>query len=287
MPELRTAIGVYHGVIERARYDNGVMWAKVWIPAWSTPVLKYVTPWAKVSIPWGAFNYGMWGSLHRGEHVWVAFEHGDPELPVVLGYIPMPQVVNEQGKLVTKMPPEFVNDDYADKSPHTGKRDDPPGDNPPINPAWIAATPLYHQYFLLHDKLRKVVMRVADTPTLAVGEREESVEVEEGGEGGEPVSSEAPKASLNLGNVVDLPSLIKEAVRVLGIDKAVEFVKDILNKAAEAPGLLANMTDKLVNNAIDIGIGLLKDATGIDVSGVVETLGDLIEQATNLLGGGE
>ena len=153
----RTLAGVYHGIIEKARIDNGVMWAQVHIPAFDTPTSKFVTRWARFTIPWGTFNYGIWGSPHKGEHVLVAFEDGDPERPWIIGYIPNPQ----EG--FTEMPPEFVNDDYADKTPFEGQRDDPPGEKQPINPAFIAKSRLWQQYFLLHDKLKRVVIRVCDT----------------------------------------------------------------------------------------------------------------------------
>lgn len=151
--------GIYHGIIEKARYDNGVMWARCWIPSWSAGDRKYITRWARVSIPWGSRNYGTWGAPHVGEHVWVAFEEANPERPVVLGYIPMPQGdINP-----TEMPPEFVNDDYADKSPHTDQRDEKSTENPPINPAWITKSRDWQMYFLLHDKLKRIVLRAADS----------------------------------------------------------------------------------------------------------------------------
>jgi hypothetical protein len=153
----RTLAGVYHGVIEKARIDNGVMWARVHVPALDTPTSKFITRWARFTIPWGTFNYGIWGSPHKGEHVLVAFEDADPERPWIIGYIPNPQ----EG--FAEMPPEFVNDDYADKTPFEGQRDDPPGEKQPINPAFIAKSPQWQQYFLLHDKLKRVVIRVCDT----------------------------------------------------------------------------------------------------------------------------
>jgi len=152
----RSLMGVYHGVIEKARIDNGVMWAKVHIPALDSPHAMFITRWARFTVPWGTWDYGIWGSPHKGEHVLVAFEDGDPERPWIIGYIPNPQ----EGHAET--PPEFTNDDYSDKTPMEGQRDDPPEKNPPINSSFIVKSRQWGQFFLLHDKLKRVVIRVCD-----------------------------------------------------------------------------------------------------------------------------
>lgn len=155
-----TAPGVYHGIIRQARLQGGVLWAKVEIPSWSTPTGAYVTNWARVAIPWGTKDFGFWGSLHEGEHVLVAFEEGDPERPWVVGFIPMPQGEDNQ----VEAPPEWLNDDYSDKTPNTNSppgRENPAKSGPPMNPAVILKSPQWKQYFLLHDKLKKIVFRVA------------------------------------------------------------------------------------------------------------------------------
>lgn len=152
--------GVYHGVIKEARLQGGVLWAKVMIPAWSTPTGDYVTNWARVAIPWGTHDFGLWGSLHQNEHVLVAFEGGDPERPWVIGFVPMPQ----EDTNPVEAPPEWLNDKYADKTPNTNAppgRENPPQSGPEMLPGVILKSPRWKQYFLLHDKLKKVVMRVA------------------------------------------------------------------------------------------------------------------------------
>ena len=126
-----SAPGIYHGVITRVRYQKGMMFAKVWIPAWSSEKFKYITKWARIAIPWGTMNYGMWGTPKPGMHVWVAFEAGDPELPVVLAYHPV-----RDGESL-EMPPEFDNDDYSNKSREKQNRELPPEKYPKINDAWI------------------------------------------------------------------------------------------------------------------------------------------------------
>lgn len=154
-----SATGVYHGIIKRARLQGGVLWAQVAIPAWSTPTGEYVTNWARVAIPWGTHDFGFWGSLHEGEHVLVAFEGGDPERPWVIGFIPMPQEGSD-----VEAPPEWVNDNYADKTPNTNAppgRENPPKDGPEMLPGVILKSPKWKQYILLHDKLKKIVFRVA------------------------------------------------------------------------------------------------------------------------------
>ncbi len=258
MPELRTAPGIYHGIIEEAMYQNGVMWARVWIPAWSNPVQKYITRWARVAIPWGTMNFGMWGSIHAGEHVWVAFEQADPDRPVIIGFVPMPQKVDEQGTTVVEMPPEFVNDCYTSKAPFTGKRV-----GGQINPAWIAKTP-GGQYFLLHDKTQRAIVRVGAAVSPAAAE---------------------PKASLS--QVNDVGSLAREAIRVLGLEEGVKFLTDVIRAAASAPEFLAREAEKFLQKAVEVGCQILKDMTGVDVSGIVEDFGDLVKQAEKLLGGGE
>ena len=130
------------------------MFAKVWIPAWSTGTKKYITNWARIAIPWGTMNYGMWGTPKPGMHVWVAFEAADPQLPVVIGYHP---VRDSGGQL--EMPPEFDNDNHANKSRESKNRELPPEKYPKINDAWIAKSSKWGQFFLLHDKLKKVVIR--------------------------------------------------------------------------------------------------------------------------------
>ena len=264
MPELGLVPGIYHGVIERARYDNGVMWARVWIPAWSNENLKYITNWARVSVPWGTYNFGTWGSIHAGEHVWVAFEQADPERPVVIGFIPMPQVVNEEGKNAIEMPPELVNDCPYDKAPHTDKRDDPPSEGTqPINSAWIVKTPLEQQFFLLHDKMKKVVLRVSDSS-------------------GPSALGPVPKIE----NMDSAGDVAQEAIRTMGIEEGLKFLGDVLARVAENPEFIAKEAEKLVNLAIDKGCEILKNITGVDVRDVVDSLEDLIEQAQRLLGGG-
>ena len=142
--------GLQLGEIVKVRYQNGVPFVKVRILRWCTPEQDFISNWARVVLPFGTYNYGTWATPVVGEKVWVAFEGGDPQRPVVIGYAPVKHDPIE-------MPPEFGNDSPHDKS-KPGDREDPPENYPKPVHAWLAKTKLGH-FFLLHDKLKRVVIR--------------------------------------------------------------------------------------------------------------------------------
>ncbi len=70
-----------------------------------------IEPWAPVCAPFAGEGYGLWCMPQVGDTVILAFEHGDPELPVVLGSIwtsagdpPITQPLDAQFKRVLKTP---------------------------------------------------------------------------------------------------------------------------------------------------------------------------------------
>jgi len=80
--------GLQLGEIVKVRYQNGVPFVKVRILRWCTPEQDFISNWARVVLPFGTYNYGTWATPVVGEKVWVAFEGGDPQRPVVIGYAP-------------------------------------------------------------------------------------------------------------------------------------------------------------------------------------------------------
>lgn len=142
--------GLQLGEIVKVRYQNGVPFVKVRILRWCTPEQDFISNWARVVLPFGTYNYGTWATPVVGEKVWVAFEGGDPQRPVVIGYAPVKHDPIE-------MPPEFGNDSPHDKS-KPGDREDPPENySKPVH-AWLAKTKLGH-FILLHDKIKKEIIR--------------------------------------------------------------------------------------------------------------------------------
>lgn len=70
-----------------------------------------IEPWAPVCAPFAGKGYGLWCMPQVGDTVIIAFEHGDPELPVVLGSIwtsagdpPIEQPLDAQFTRVLKTP---------------------------------------------------------------------------------------------------------------------------------------------------------------------------------------
>jgi uncharacterized protein involved in type VI secretion and phage assembly len=84
------------------------------------PSLPDIEPWAPVCAPFAGSGYGLWCMPQVGDTVIVAFEHGDPMWPVVIGSIwnqtgdpPIDQPLDAQYKRVLKTPGghELVFDD--------------------------------------------------------------------------------------------------------------------------------------------------------------------------------
>lgn len=84
------------------------------------PSLPDLEPWAPVCSPFAGDGYGLWCMPQVGDTVIVAFEHGDPTWPVVIGSIwnssgepPIDQPLDAQFKRVLKTPGglELVFDD--------------------------------------------------------------------------------------------------------------------------------------------------------------------------------
>ncbi len=84
------------------------------------PSLPDIEPWAPVCSPFAGAGYGLWCMPQVGDTVIVAFEHGDPTWPVVIGSIwnragdpPVDQPLDAQYKRVLKTPGghELVFDD--------------------------------------------------------------------------------------------------------------------------------------------------------------------------------
>lgn len=70
-----------------------------------------IEPWATVCAPFAGDGYGMWCMPQVGDTVMVAFEHGDPDWPVVVGSVwdvtkrpPIDQPLDAQNKRVIKTP---------------------------------------------------------------------------------------------------------------------------------------------------------------------------------------
>ncbi|BDV31546.1 phage baseplate assembly protein V [Microbacterium terricola] len=77
----------------------------------SIPSLPDIEPWAPVCAPFAGEGYGLWCMPQVGDTVIVAFEHGDPALPIVIGSIwsssgdaPIDQPLDAQYKRVLKTP---------------------------------------------------------------------------------------------------------------------------------------------------------------------------------------
>lgn len=84
------------------------------------PSLPDIEPWAPVCAPFAGKGYGLWCMPQVGDTVIVAFEHGDPTWPVVIGSVwsqagdpPIDQPLDAQYKRVLKTPGghELVFDD--------------------------------------------------------------------------------------------------------------------------------------------------------------------------------
>lgn len=53
----------------------------------SIPTMPDIEPWASVCAPFAGDGYGMWCMPQTGDTVIVAFEHGDPNWPIVIGSV--------------------------------------------------------------------------------------------------------------------------------------------------------------------------------------------------------
>src|SRR5262245_35033905 len=88
------------------------------------PSLSGIEAWAPVCAPFAGSGYGLWCMPQVDDIVMVAFEHGDPELPVVVGSVwtktgdaPITQALDAKYKRVLKTPGghELVFDDLQKK----------------------------------------------------------------------------------------------------------------------------------------------------------------------------
>jgi uncharacterized protein involved in type VI secretion and phage assembly len=75
------------------------------------PTLPGIEPWATVCAPFAGDGYGLWCMPQVGDTVIVAFEHGDPDWPVVIGSVwdvrkrpPVDQPMDAVNKRVVKTP---------------------------------------------------------------------------------------------------------------------------------------------------------------------------------------
>lgn len=88
------------------------------------PSLPSIEPWATVCAPFAGDGYGLWCMPQVGDTVIVAFEHGDPDWPVVIGSVwdvskrpPIDQPLDAVNKRVLKTPKghEILLDDLEQK----------------------------------------------------------------------------------------------------------------------------------------------------------------------------